>query len=72
MKRKAHEFLIEHPNATWDAFQIHITCKDVIYTNSSELVPNATTNHNNKLQPLEQQIEELTALVTEKQVNQGN
>ena len=70
LKRKAHEYLIEHPNATWDAFQTHITSKDVIYTISSELVPNATSDQNTKLHSLEQQIKELTALFKEQQVNQ--
>ena len=63
---------LEHPNATWDAFQTHITSKDDIYTISSELVRNATTDQNAKLQSLEQQIKELTALFKEQQVNQVN
>ena len=70
LKRKAHEYLIEHPNATWDAFQTHITSKDVIYTISSELVPNTTADQNTKLHSLEQQIKKLTALFEEQQVNQ--
>ena len=70
LKRKAYEYLIEHPNATWDAFQTHITSKDVIYTISSELVPNANTDRTTKLHSLEQQIKELTALFKEQQVNQ--
>ena len=69
LKRKAHEYLIEHPNATWDVFQTHITSKDVTYTISSELVPNATSDQNTKLHTLEQQIKELTALFKEQQVN---
>ena len=59
LKRKVHEYLIEHPNATWDVFETHITSKDVIYTISSELSPNAASDQNTKLHPLEQQIEEL-------------
>ena len=70
LKREAHEYLIEHPNATWDAFQTHITSKDVIYTIGSELVPNATSDQNTKLHSVEQQIKELTALSKEQQVNQ--
>ena len=70
LKRKAHEYLIEHPNATWDAFRTHITSKDVIYTISSLLVPNATSDQNTKLHSLEQQIKELTPLFKEQQVNQ--
>ena len=70
LKRKAHEYLIEQPNATWDAFQTHITSKDVIYTISSEPVPNATSDQNTKLHSLEQQTKELTALFKEQQVNQ--
>ena len=70
LKRKAHEYLIEHPDATWDVLQTHITSKDVIYTVSSELEPNANTDQNTKLHSLEQQIKELTALFKEQQVNQ--
>ena len=51
---------------------IHITSKDVIYTITPELVPNATTHQNTKLHSLEQQIKELTALFKEQQVNQVN
>ena len=70
LKKKAREYLIEHPNATWDAFQTYITSKDVMYTISSELVPNATSNQDIKLHSPEQQIKELTALFKEQQVNQ--
>ena len=70
LQRKANECLIEHPNATWDAFQTYITSKDFIYAISSELVPNATSDQRTKLHSLEQQIKELTALFKEQQVNQ--
>ena len=70
LKRKAHRYLIGHPNATWDAFQLNITSKDVIYTISAELVPNATSDQNTKLYSLEKQIKELTAIFKEQQVNQ--
>ena len=69
-KRKAHEYLIENPNATWDAFQTHNTAKDVIYTISSELVPIAISDRNTKVHSLVQQIKELTANFKEQQVNQ--
>ena len=68
--REAHEYLIEHPNATWDAFQTHITSKDVNYTISSELVPNATSDQNTKLHSLARQIKKLAALFKKLQVNQ--
>ena len=70
LSRKAHEYLIEHPNATWDAFQTHITSKDVIYTISSELAPNATSDQNTKHHSPEQQIKDPTALFKEQLVNQ--
>ena len=72
LRRKVHQYLIEQPNATWDAFQAHMKSKDVIYTVSSELVPNATTDQNTKLHSLEHKIKELTALFKEQQVNQLN
>ena len=62
--------MIEHRNTIWDAFQTHLTSKDVIYTIISELIPNGTTDPNTKLHSLEQQIKELTALFKEQQVNQ--
>ena len=70
LKRKVHDFSIEQPIATWDAFQTHITSRDVIYTIRSELVLNATADQNSPLHSLEQQIKEPTALVKEQQVNQ--
>ena len=70
LKRKAHEYLMEHPNATWNAFQTHVTSKDVIYTISLELAPNATSDQNTKIHSLEQQNKELNALFKEQQVNQ--
>ena len=70
VKRKAHDYLIEHPNVTWDAFQTHFTSKDLICTISSQIVPNATTDQNTKLHSLEQQVKELIALFNEQQVNE--
>ena len=72
LRWKAHEYLIEHPNNTWDAFQTHLTSKDVIYTICSEIVPNATNEQVIKLHSLKQQKKELTALFKEQQVNQVN
>ena len=50
LRKKAHEYLKEHQNATWDAFQTHIMSKAVIYTINSEIcliplpirIPNST------------------------------
>ena len=64
--------MIEHPNATWDAIQTHILTEDVVYTISSELVPNATTNQNTKLHSLDKNIKKLTILFEEKQLDQIN
>ena len=72
LKRRVHKLLIEHPNATWDALQTHITSKDVICTISSELGPNATADQKTKLHSLEQQVKGLTAFFKEQQVNWVN
>ena len=72
LKKKAHEYLIEHLNATWDAFQTHITSKDNIYTINSELIPKATSDQNTKLHSLEQLVKGITASFKEQQVNQVN
>ena len=37
LKNKAHQYLIEHPNATWEQFQEHVTNKDLVFTISSQL-----------------------------------
>ena len=63
--------MIQQPNATWDAFQTHTTSKDVIYTMSSELVPNATSDQNTKLHSLEQHIKEQIKELNKK-VNQSS
>ena len=72
MNRRAHEFLIEHLNATWDAFQTHNTSTDVIYTVSSDLVHTTTNGQNTKLHSPEQQSKKLTTIFKEQQVNQVN
>ena len=32
LKNKAHQYLIEHPNATWEQLQEHVTNKDLVFT----------------------------------------
>ena len=44
LKNKAHQHLIEHPNATWEQFQEHVTNKDLVFTISSQLAPNSSQN----------------------------
>ena len=72
LKRKAHEFLIEQPNTTWDNFKDHVANKDLIYSVSSEFVPNSTNEQNSKLDSLEKQVRELSTLLKEQQVNALN
>ena len=69
LKRKAHEYLIEHPNTTWDNFKDHVANKDLIYSVSSEFVPNSTNDQNSKLDSLEKQVRELSTFLREQQVN---
>ena len=72
LRRKAHEYLIEHPNTTWDRFRDHITNKDLVYSVSSEFVPNSTNEPNSQLDWLEKQVGELSTLLNEQQVNDLN
>ena len=72
LKRKAHEYLIEHPNTTWDNFKDHVANKDLIYSVSSEFVPNSTNEQNSKLDSLEKQVRDLSTLPKEQQVNALN
>ena len=64
--------MIEHPNATWDNFKDHVSNKDLIYSVSSEFVPNSTNDQNSKLDSLEKQVRELSTLLKEQQVNTLN
>ena len=72
LKRKAHGYLIEHPNTTWDNFKDHVANKDLIYSVSSEFVPNSTNEQNSKLDSVEKQVRELSTLLKEQQVNALN
>ena len=72
LKRKAHEYLIEHPNTTWDNFKDHVANKDLIYSVSSEFVPNSTNDQNSKLDSLVKQVRELSTFLREQQVNALN
>ena len=49
LERKVHEYLIEHPIATWANYKDHVADKDLIYSVSSESVPNSTNDQNSKL-----------------------
>ena len=72
LRRKAHEYLIEHPNTTWDNCKDHIGNKDLVYSVSTEFVPNAANEQNSKLDSLEKQVQELSTLLKEQQVNALN
>ena len=72
LKRKAHEYLIEHPNATWDNFKDHVANKELIYSVRSEFVPNSTNDQNSKLDSLEKHVRQLSTLLKEQQVNALN
>ena len=38
LQRKAQEFLMEHPNATWNEFSTHLIMKDVSYQVSTSFL----------------------------------
>ena len=38
LQRKAHEYLMEHPNATWNDFSTHLINKDVSYQVSTSFL----------------------------------
>ena len=69
LKRKAHEYLIEHPDTTWNNFKTHLTNKDVIYSVSSELAPNSTNDQSSRFNLMGQQIKEIMSLLKEQQFN---
>lgn len=70
LQRKAHEYLIEHPQATWDEFSAHLISKDLIYTVSANI--GTPSQDKEKVNALEQQMKELTSLVKEQTVNSIN
>ena len=44
LQRKAQEYLIEHPNATWNNFSTHLTNKDVSYQVSTSFLNDEKQN----------------------------
>ena len=72
LKTKAHEYLMEHQNSIWGAFQTHITTGDFFYAFNSELILEASTDQNTKLNAFEWHVKELSILLKEEPVNQLN
>ena len=62
--------MIEHSNATWDAFQTHVNSKDVIHTNISNFLPKAASDENTKLNAVKQHIKQGCIFHKEQQMNQ--
>ena len=69
LKNKAHQYLIEHPNATWEQFQEHVTNKDLVFTISSQLAPNSSQNQKTLINELREDINAMKNMLKEQQVN---
>ena len=68
LQRKAQEYLMEHPNATWNDFSIRIIQRDVSYQVSSNLL-NDEEQTNVQLASLGQEMNNLRSKLQEHRVN---
>ena len=69
LKQKAHEYMIEHPNANWDQFTNHVITKDLTFIVATDPANKSTTD---KMTSLETQIKELTKLIKNQEVSAIN
>ena len=46
LKQKAHEYMIEHPNANWDQFTNHVITKDLTFIVATDPANKSTTDYN--------------------------
>ena len=68
LQRKAQEYLMEHPNATWNDFSIHLVNKDVSYPVSTSFLIDEEQNKA-QVASLEQEIKNLRTELKEHRVN---
>ena len=73
LQRKAHEYLMEHPNATWNDFLTHLNNKDVSYQVSTSFL-NDEEQNKAQMASLEQKLKNLRTELKEHRVNalEGN
>ena len=69
LKQKAHEYMIEHPNANWDQFTNHVITKDLTFIVATDPANKSTTD---EMTSLETQIKELTKLIKNQEVSAIN
>ena len=69
LKNKAHQYLIEHPNATWEQFQEHVTNKDLVFTISLQLAPNSSQNQKTLMNELREDINAMKNMLKEQQIS---
>ena len=73
LQRKAQEYLMEHPNATWNDFSTHLNNKVVSYQVSTNF-PNDEEQNKAQMASLGQELENLRTEVKEHRINalEGN
>ena len=69
LKQKAHEYMIENPNAGWKTFTNHIITKDLTFIVATDPANKTSTD---KMTSLETQIKELTKLIKSQEVSAIN
>ena len=68
LQRKAHEYLMGHPNATWDDFSRHVIDKDLAYQVSATWL-NDDEQNKKQIETMNRQLKDLTMAVKENSVN---
>ena len=73
LQRKAQEYLMEHPNATWNEFSTHLINKDVSYQVSTNFL-NDEEQNKAQMASLGQELKNLRTELKEHRINalEGN
>ena len=67
-QRKAHEYLMGHPNETWENFSLFVIDKDLAYQVSANWL-NDDGQNKKQMETMSKQLKDLTMAVKENSVN---
>ena len=71
LKQKAHQYLIETPNATWEQLRNQVSTKDLSFAVSSDFTGTASSSINNKMEidGIKDQLQELASLMKNNRIS---
>ena len=70
-KQKAHQYLIETPNATWEQLKNQVSTKDISFAVSSDFTGTASSSIDNKMEidGIKDQLQELASLMKNNRIS---